>query len=211
MGTIKTTNIETITGSGTLTLGQSGETISIPTNTTLGASGSAITIPSGATLTVPSGGLTGQNYPAFMVTRKTSQSISNSTDTKIQFNNEIVDTDSAFDSTTNYRFTVPSGKGGNYLIYLQVMTDMGAVSNYSNGYIRIKKNGTDLVTSQQTDARSGTLGQYVTLYSSAIVSLSATDYLEGFVVLSDASGSPSVYGENNDRPYTCMYGYRIGA
>jgi len=178
---------------------------------TIGASGDTITIPSGATLTFPSGGLTGQNYPAFMVTRQTTQAISDSTDTKIEFNNELIDTDSAFDSTTNYRFTVPSGKGGNYLIYLQVMSDMGAVSNYSNGYIRIKKNGTDLVATQQTDARSGTLGQYVTLYSSAIVSLSAADYLEGYVVLSDASGSPSIYGENNDRPYTCMYGYRIGA
>ena len=51
MGTIKTTNIETITGSGTLTLGQSGETISIPTNTTLGASGTTITVPSGCTIT----------------------------------------------------------------------------------------------------------------------------------------------------------------
>ena len=35
MGTIKTTNIETITGSGTLTLGQSGETISVPSGATL--------------------------------------------------------------------------------------------------------------------------------------------------------------------------------
>jgi hypothetical protein len=35
MGTIKTTNIETITGSGTLTLGQSGETITVPSGVTL--------------------------------------------------------------------------------------------------------------------------------------------------------------------------------
>jgi hypothetical protein len=35
MGTIKTTNIETITGSGTLTLGQSGETINIPSGCTI--------------------------------------------------------------------------------------------------------------------------------------------------------------------------------
>jgi len=34
MGTIKTTNIETITGSGTLTLGQSGETITTGTGVT---------------------------------------------------------------------------------------------------------------------------------------------------------------------------------
>ena len=38
MGTIKTTNIETITGSGTLTLGQSGETITVPSGTTVNMS-----------------------------------------------------------------------------------------------------------------------------------------------------------------------------
>ena len=38
MGTIKTTNIETITGSGTLTLGQSGETISVPSGATINLS-----------------------------------------------------------------------------------------------------------------------------------------------------------------------------
>jgi len=195
MGTIKTTNIETITGSGTLTIGQSGETISVPT---------------GATLTVPSGGLSGQNYPAFMVTRKTSQSISDATETKIQFNNEIIDTDSAFDSATNYRFTVPSGKGGSYLIYIQLTADMGAASNYSNGYIRIKKNGTEPLTGNQLDARSGTLGRYNTLYSSALTSLSATDYLEGYAFLDDTSGSPSIFGQNDNIPYTCMYAIRIG-
>ena len=37
MGTIKTTNIETISGSGTLTVGASGETIALGTGVTLGA------------------------------------------------------------------------------------------------------------------------------------------------------------------------------
>lgn len=41
MGTIKTTNIETITGSGTLTLGTSGETITIPSGVTLTNNGTA--------------------------------------------------------------------------------------------------------------------------------------------------------------------------
>ena len=36
MGTLKTTNIQTITGSGTLTLGTSGETLTIPTGVTVG-------------------------------------------------------------------------------------------------------------------------------------------------------------------------------
>ena len=34
MGTLKTTNIQTITGSGTLTLGTSGETLTVPTGVT---------------------------------------------------------------------------------------------------------------------------------------------------------------------------------
>jgi hypothetical protein len=32
---------------------------------TIGASGDTITVPTGASLTVPNGGLSGQNYPAF--------------------------------------------------------------------------------------------------------------------------------------------------
>lgn len=41
MGTIKTTNIQSITGSGTVTIGQSGETISIPSGVTFTNSGTA--------------------------------------------------------------------------------------------------------------------------------------------------------------------------
>ena len=193
MSKIEVDTIDTVTGTSELTIGGTN-----PTSITLG---------SGASFS----NVSGQNYPAFMVTRKTIQSISDATETKIQFNNEIIDTDSAFDSATNYRFTVPSGKGGSYLIYIQLTADMGAVSNYSNGYIRIKKNGTEPLTGNQFDARSGTLGRYNTLYSSALTSLSATDYLEGYAFLDDTSGSPSIFGQNDNIPYTCMYAIRIGA
>ena len=53
MGTIKTTNIETITGSGTLTLGQSGETISVPSGATINLSNATQT------------GVGGNNKPVF--------------------------------------------------------------------------------------------------------------------------------------------------
>ena len=77
-------------GSGTITIGASGETISIP---------------SGATLTVPNGGLTGQNYPAFEARLDNNQTISNATTTIVIFDTEVFDTDSCYDNTTNYRFT----------------------------------------------------------------------------------------------------------
>ena len=38
MGTIKTTNIESISGSGTVTLGTSGETFNVPSGVTLSTS-----------------------------------------------------------------------------------------------------------------------------------------------------------------------------
>ena len=51
-------------------------------------------------------GVGGDNTPAFLVTRSSSQgSIFDGTDTKVQFNNEIFDTDNTFDSSSNYRWT----------------------------------------------------------------------------------------------------------
>ena len=81
MGTIKTTNIETITGSGTLTLGQSGETVNIP---------SGVTITNNGTQT----GFGGDNTPAWKAENSASnQSISHDSTTKLTFTSEIFDTD----------------------------------------------------------------------------------------------------------------------
>ena len=65
--------------SGNNIINESADTI------TIGASGDTITIPTGATMTVPNGGLTGQNYPAFEARLGSDQGISNNTNTKITF------------------------------------------------------------------------------------------------------------------------------
>ena len=95
MGTLKTTNIQTITGSGTLTLGTSGETL---------------TVPSGVTV----GGLM-SNTPAFSVYGSAQTGITQNVSTLSVFTAEHYDTDNAFDASAgNYKFTVPSGKAGKY-------------------------------------------------------------------------------------------------
>ena len=59
-----------------------------------------------AIIKVPELGLTnGVATPAFFSYVSGSQTISNSTNTKIQFDSELFDTDNCFDNTTNYRFT----------------------------------------------------------------------------------------------------------
>ena len=65
-GTLKVSNIETSSGSGTITLGQSGETI---------------TIPSGVTQT----GIGNTNAPVFYAYESTGKSLTNNAFTKITF------------------------------------------------------------------------------------------------------------------------------
>jgi len=81
MGTIKTTNIETITGSGTLTLGASGETISIPSGATLDLSNATQT------------GVGGINTPFFNLYKTASQTVNDATTTKIDIDTALYDAD----------------------------------------------------------------------------------------------------------------------
>jgi len=189
MGTIKTTNIETITGSGTLTLGQSGETI---------------TIPSGVTMSVPSGGLSGQNYPAFEATLTSNQTISNNTATKVQFNNEIFDTNSNYDPTTNYRFT--ASESGKYFIYSS-LTLAGVNNREHEIYFAIRKNNSEvrrIITSEDL-----TQSTCVGVNLSTIVSLSATDYVEIFITQADYTtlGTMNVLNTIS----SVFGGFRLGA
>ena len=59
----------------------------------------------------------GVNTPAFLAYLTVDQSISDNSFTKIPNNAERYDTDNAYDNSSNYRFTVPSGKAGKYYLY----------------------------------------------------------------------------------------------
>jgi hypothetical protein len=118
------------------------------------------------------------NTPAFSVYRSTTQSLSDNVATKIQFNTEVFDTDNAFDSTTNYRFTVPSGKGGKYFISLSMSAR--STTGIDQMFGKLYKNGS-LLYQNYVDVGSTT--QEFTSVISVIVELAATDYIEGFVHL----------------------------
>ena len=159
MGTIKTTNIETITGSGTLTLGQSGETITIP---------SGVTITNNGTQT----GFGGTNTPAFAVYNSGFQSTTSNVDTKATFDTEVYDTASAFASS---RFTVPSGQGGKYYFYawmVYVATD----ANATTGKLQFYKNGSG--TGGYSEVFGGYSSRNNNIVSIKSLDLSAGDYVE---------------------------------
>jgi len=188
MSTLKVDTILKRTGTGTITLGQSGDTIALG---------------SGASAT----GFGEANTPAFSVQQgnNQSQSVSDATNTKVELDDEYFDTDSAFDTST-YRFTVPSGKAGKYFFTWSIFLYQDTVSNLQSAEAMLYLNGSkyvnDLKVYQNNYIRYGTQG------GSAFLNLSVGDYVElyGNVNSVDGGGSPQFYG--GDRA-TYLTGYRV--
>ena len=155
MGTLKTTNIQTITGSGTLTLGTSGETLTVPTGVTVG------------------GGMS--NTPAFRATMSADQTVATGTWTKINYDTVDYDTNSAY-SDSNKRFTVPTGYAGKYLFTAGTnfyLDDIRALT------IVLYKNGSRNEFGRvQVESASG--NSFTLLASSFIMNLSVGDYIEAY-------------------------------
>ncbi len=195
MGTIKTTNIETITGSGTLTLGQSGETVNIP---------SGVTITNNGTQT----GFGGTMTPAFQANLSANQSVTNNTYTKIQCNTEIFDTNSAYDNATNYRFTIPSGEAGRYFIYGNIGIYGNTTTDVKNAYLTIYKNGT-LVHENRNDIGSTPYETQIPITIASILDLSVSDYVELYGVVNTNSGSNGLFLGDSSSNKTFFGAYKI--
>ena len=149
------------------------------TSLEIGSSGDTITIPSGATITNngTQTGFGGVNTPAFKAKLSDTQTLSNATTTKIDFDTEMFDTNGAYDPTTNQRFTVPSGQAGKYFIYAQVYFD-DVASTDAMRRIFIYKNGSEFVASNTRTVGSTGRGSTVTL--SDLIDLSVGEYIEIF-------------------------------
>jgi hypothetical protein len=115
----------------------------------------------------------GANTPNFAVYRQSALSIPNTTEVKVAYNLEDFDTASAYDSTTNFRFTVPSGQGGKYAFFASA--SMQFLNQVNDFQINIKINGT---TRFQGDGDSP---NYTAAHVSAIANLTAGDYVECWV------------------------------
>jgi hypothetical protein len=170
---------------------------------TIGASGDTITVPSGASMTVPSGGLTGQNYPAFCVKLSANQIVTDASTTKVQFDEEIIDTDNAYDNSTNYRFTVPTGKAGRYFISLFMNCNSSSDTTVLWGYAKLYKNGSLLYEHINNMTNNPVRNILVPL--NVIIDLSDGDYLEAYNQINVSSGTPNVESRS------FFSGYRIGA
>ncbi len=162
MSTLKVDTILKRTGAGTITVGQSGDTITIPSGATLNSAGTNT--------------LEGiANTPSFLAQKTSSaQSVSQDSTTKITFTDEIFDSNGTYD-TSNSRFT-PS-VAGKYCISAQVGFSNLSDAKYCSIYLYV--NGSELnsrsmgFTSNGADATQDAFFNFT-----YIVDASATNYYE---------------------------------
>jgi len=152
-------------------------------------------------------GIGGANTPCFEAYANTNQTLSDNTFAKIQFNTEVFDTASAYDHSSNYRFTVPSGQGGKYFVYGLAQCYATYDANDSSR-LSIYKNGSRLVGSSGDYRHGGTRVAPVSVYT--VMNLSASDYLEIYALIDVASGTPEIVGQG-DTLDGGNYGTRFGA
>ena len=163
------------------------------TSLELGTSGDTVSIGSGVTQTIA------VNTPSFMAFLSSDQTLSDNTYTKVQFNTEDYDSDSAYDNSSNYRFTVPSGEAGKYHIFGQVRPNTSSDFEYSEAIIRL--NGSDKL---QTTGRN--IGRDTRVIVSTL-DLSVGDYIELFYY-QDSGGDITVSG-NSTVHRTLLGAYKL--
>jgi hypothetical protein len=120
------------------------------------------------------------NGPAFSAYLGSNQTVTQSTWTKLQINTEEFDTNSCFDSTTNYRFT-PTVAG-----YYQVNATLYIQSpGQTYNQAAIYKNG----SVSKTGVSSSSSGLYFVNVSALIYLNGSTDYIELYA--QTTGGSPT--------------------
>ena len=181
-GTLKVGTITTSSGSGTITIGQSGETV---------------TIPSGATVSgFP------DNTPAFSAYSNDNQTISDSTWTKVELDTEEYDSNGTF--ATN-KFT--PAIAGNYYLYGRLNVDTAHnTAGASDIHIAFYKNGS--IYTRQQQRWLGYPQRNVGVQISATLSLDDDDYVELYAYCDDGQNSPVIDGDTKQIWFT---GYKIGA
>lgn len=186
MSEVQTNKISPATGT-TFTLGDSGDTFNIPSGATIANAGTAT-------------GFGEANTPAFSAFLDSTQSVSNETYTIVGFDNEIYDTDSAYDNS-NFKFTVPSGKAGKYFF-----TAMLRFFNFT-GEIRlvIYING-----SQKGYQSSYTGNKYQSLSAQFSADLSVGDYVQ-IQAWQNSGGSLNLAGDSSTPQQVQFQGFKISS
>ena len=167
---------------------------------TIGASGDTTNVIG----TLNKDGVAVANTPAFEANLSAEQSASDDVFTKMDFDEEVFDTDGAYDHTTNQRFTVPSGQAGKYHIYSNVVLGSGSNTDLVDAKVAIYKNGS--VYSRTIMNNETNYTRYTQLSIASTMVLSAGDYVEIYAQVNRSSGTVEFRAQNREATFG---GYKI--
>jgi hypothetical protein len=153
------------------------------TDVTLGDSGDTFTIPSGGAIT-NSGTATGfgVSNASCAVHLSADVTLTRNVRTKVAFNVEDYDPEGWFDSTTNYRF-LPDESG---VYFIDACLLQGAGAGADNVVMYIYKNGAEVYSNQVYQVGTA----IAALHASGILSLNgSSDYVEIYTMATSSSGT----------------------
>ena len=163
---------------------------------------SIITSDGAGTVTVNAAAM--KNTPAFEAQLNGNQTVSNDTSTKLEFDTETFDTDGAYDSTTNYRFTPQTP--GKYYVYCKVEHYGGTTNSLTAAYLQIKKNGSTEINSEFSAYPDAILHK-IFIYNAGIIEMNgSSDYVEAFI---QGEGSNSTQEVKWNAKTTLFGAYKI--
>ena len=149
-------------------------------------------------------GAGGVNTPAFEAYVSSRQTISGSTDTKVEFDTERFDTAGDYDNSTNYRFTPTTA--GKYFIYANVGIGSGDNSSLNGAFIYIYKNGSLYINGRNDYSNNPPNQQFVSVTATVDMN-GSTDYLEIYGRSNKLTGTP--YFEGGSTQQSNFGAYKI--
>ena len=140
------------------------------------------------------------NAPAFKATSASSQAITENSNNLVVLGTEVFDTDSAFASN---KFTVPSGKAGKYF-FIGGIGSGQQIDDGSTFIVKFHKNGSEILDSY-TRLRGVAANNNISVTTSAILDLSASDYIELYFFTNNSDTNVEIGGNAQ----TFMSGFRL--
>ena len=134
-------------------------------NSSITLNGSAVSLGGSATIS------SSDNTPSFLAYASGGTTVGNDSNAQIAFQTEAWDTDNAFDNSTHYRFTVPSGEAGKY--FFGASLEMNITSSTGSVRTQIWKNGTTFVRNND-----GGNSYYHNVATYGVVDMAVGDYVE---------------------------------
>jgi hypothetical protein len=183
--------------SNTITVGASGDTITVPSGATLDSAG-AVDLSSSTAITLHD---TMKNTPAWKMGKSGTQPISYNTVTLITFDTSLIDTDSGVNTSTN-RYTIPTGKGGTYIVHS--FFRVGTGTNINSFDLYLYKNGSSLSDAEEMASFTMSYG-YNTVQATGMIELSAGDYIQMYTRQASVSGTYDLAYSAEAR----FWGYRL--